>query len=115
MAKENIKKEIKIPPFNQKVYRLMRQIPRGKVTTYQQLAHGLGNRAYRAVGNAVGSNPFWPDVPCHRVVKANGTVGKFGSGTKRKIKLLRAEGIRIDGENKDSKIANFDGVLFKFE
>lgn len=101
-------------PFNQKVIELMRLIPQGQVTTYKLIAHALHCRAYRAVGNAVGANPYAPIVPCHRVVKTDGTVGKFGGGAKKKIALLRAEGIRIDGASTDAKIIDFPNVLFHF-
>ena len=100
--------------FNEKVIDLMRKIPKGKITTYKLIAHKLGCKAYRAVGNAVGANPYAPVVPCHRVCKTNGTVGNYGGGVGKKIKLLREEGIKIDGESKKSKIINFDKVLFKF-
>jgi len=81
-------------------YRLAKQIPRGKVSTYKAIAHALGTNAYRAVGNAMHNNPFAPSVPCHRVVKSNGNVGGFANGTKKKIELLRSEGVDI----KDGKI-----------
>lgn len=100
--------------FSGRVIEAMRKIPRGRVTTYKEIAHYLGCKAYRAVGNAVGANPYAPIVPCHRVVKSNGTVGNYGSGAKKKIKLLRREGIKTEGNGKDARIVNFDKVLFKF-
>lgn len=100
--------------FQEKVIELMRKIPKGKVTTYKFIAHKLGCKAYRAVGNAVGANPFAPVVPCHRVCKTDGTVGNYGGGAKKKIKLLRREGIKIQGNDKKAKIVDFDKVLFKF-
>jgi methylated-DNA-[protein]-cysteine S-methyltransferase len=100
--------------FQEKVIEMMRLIPKGKVTTYKLIAKAMGCRAYRAVGTAVGNNPYAPIVPCHRVVKTDGTVGKFGGGSKRKIAILRREGIRIDGEDRKAKIINFDKVLFKY-
>jgi len=100
--------------FHERVIELMRRIPKGKVTTYKLIAHKLGCKAYRAVGSAVGSNPFAPVVPCHRVCKSNGTVGNYGGGVKKKIKLLRKEGIKIDGKDKKARILDFDKVLFKF-
>jgi methylated-DNA-[protein]-cysteine S-methyltransferase len=100
--------------FHTKIIELMKLIPLGKVTTYKLLAQALNCRAYRAVGNAVGANPFAPIVPCHRVVKTNGSVGKFGSGTSKKISLLRHEGIQIKGEAENAKILDFANVLFDF-
>ncbi len=100
--------------FNIKIIELMKLIPLGKVTTYKLLAQALNCRAYRAVGNAVGANPYAPVVPCHRVVKSNGSVGKFGGGTPQKIALLRQEGIRIHGEDENARILDFANVLFDF-
>jgi methylated-DNA-[protein]-cysteine S-methyltransferase len=100
--------------FHTKIIELMKLIPLGKVTTYKLLAHALNCRAYRAVGNAVGANPFAPIVPCHRVVKTDGSVGKFGSGTPKKIVLLRQEGIQITGDDESAKILDFANVLFDF-
>ncbi len=100
--------------FHTKIIELMKLIPKGKVTTYKLLAQALHCRAYRAVGNAVGANPYAPIVPCHRVVKTDGSVGKFGGGTPEKIALLRQEGIQIKGEDANAKILNFADVLFHF-
>ena len=78
---------------------LLKKIPKGKVTTYKSLALELKTKAYRAVGNAMNRNPFAPQIPCHRVVKSNGEIGGFASGTKNKIKMLNKEGIKIqDGK-----------------
>lgn len=81
--------------FNQQCYKVLQKVPRGKVTTYKELAHSLRSKAYRAVGNAMNKNPYSPKVPCHRVVKSNGEVGGFASGTRKKISMLKKEGIKI--------------------
>ena len=86
--------------FQQKVYNLTKKIPKGKVTTYKALAHKLNSKAYRAVGNAMNKNPYAPNVPCHRCIKANGEIGGFASGQEAKIRLLKAEGVEI----KDFKV-----------
>lgn len=79
--------------FKEKVYRAVEKIPRGKVTTYKAIARAIGNPlAVRAVGNALNKNPFAPKVPCHRVIKSDGSVGGFASGTRNKTKLLQKEG-----------------------
>jgi len=101
--------------FNEEVWKLMTKIPRGRVTTYGLIAKKLETKAYRAVGNACRNNPYAPKVPCHRVVKSDGTIGGFagktsGKTVENKIKLLRKEGIQI----KDGKIIDFEKVLFKF-
>mgnify|MGYP001603708645 CR=1 FL=1 len=81
--------------FNERCYTLLRKVPKGKVTTYKEIARALRTKAYRAVGNAMNKNPHAPRVPCHRVVKSNGVVGGFASGTKKKIKMLKKEGVEI--------------------
>lgn len=87
--------------FQEKLYARLRQVPAGKVTTYQDLAHAIGSKAYRAVGTAMNKNPFAPDVPCHRVIKTNGEVGEFAHGSAAKIALLLAEGIEIENNKID--------------
>ncbi len=96
--------------FQQKVWQLLKQIPRGKVTTYKIIAEKLGTKAYRAVGNACHNNPYAPEAACHRVVNSDGRIGGFRSGVENKIKLLEKEGVKTKG----GKIQNFKKVLFKF-
>lgn len=81
--------------FNETCYALLRKVPKGKVTTYKALAQALGTKAYRAVGNAMNKNPYAPIVPCHRVIKSDGSLGGFASGCEAKRKLLTQEGIVI--------------------
>ena len=72
----------------------MTKIPRGKTITYKALAENIGRpKAYRAVANACGANPYPIEVPCHRVVGNNGFVGGFSmkGGIKKKIELLNQE------------------------
>ena len=57
--------------FSEKVYQKLKEVPKGYVTTYKELALSLNCKAYRAVGNALNKNPYAPIVPCHRVVKSN--------------------------------------------
>jgi methylated-DNA-[protein]-cysteine S-methyltransferase len=97
--------------FNEKVYSLLKRVPKGKVTTYGELARALGTKAYRAVGNAMNKNPYAPRVPCHRVVKSDGTIGGFARGYQEKTRMLRDEGIIII----DGKITDFEKRLFKFK
>src|SRR3989344_7124764 len=85
--------------FQEKAYRALRRVPRGRVTTYKDLARTIGSpRAARAVGNALNKNPFVPDVPCHRAVRSDGSVGGYALGARKKIETLRREGIKIIGD-----------------
>jgi methylated-DNA-[protein]-cysteine S-methyltransferase len=92
--------------FNEKCYSILRKVPKGKVTTYKALAHKLNTKAYRAVGNAMNKNPYAPEVPCHRVINANGELGGFSSGIKNKIKMLKSEGVEIENNRIDLKKFN---------
>ena len=99
--------------FDEKVWKLMEKIPKGRVTTYGLVAKKLNTKAYRAVGNACRRNPYAPRVPCHRVVRSDGTVGGFGGKTsgknvKKKIQMLRKEHVEII----DGRIADFERVIF---
>lgn len=83
--------------FTLRVLEVIRQIPRGRVTTYAAVAQALGRpRAVRAVGTALGKNPNpGADCPCHRVVRSNATLGGYALGLHRKIALLRREGVPV--------------------
>ena len=82
-------------PFQKKVYTATKRIPRGKVATYSAVARAVQKQlAVRAVGNALNKNSS-SDVPCHRVISSDGTVGGFARGAKEKIKLLRREGVEV--------------------
>ncbi|HKZ49438.1 MAG TPA: MGMT family protein, partial [Candidatus Nanoarchaeia archaeon] len=82
--------------FADSVYRVLRKVPRGRVTAYNAIARAIGNpKAARAVGNALNRNPYAPVVPCHRVVKSSGEMGGFASGARKKAELLKAEGVPV--------------------
>ena len=82
--------------FKEKVYAVVSKIPRGQVLTYKQVAKLAGSpRAYRAVGNILNKNRN-PKVYCHRVIRSDGWVGGYASGTKEKIQVLKKEGVEID-------------------
>jgi methylated-DNA-[protein]-cysteine S-methyltransferase len=73
-----------------------RRVPFGRTTTYGQLAEKIGNpRAARAVGNALGSNPIPIVIPCHRVLRAGGSLGGYAGGVARKERLLALEGVEL--------------------
>jgi len=76
--------------------RLRRAVPPGSVITYQALAAAVGAPSgQRAIGNTMATNPVPLYVPCHRVIRSDGTIGNYGGGVPRKIKLLRAEGFSV--------------------
>ena len=97
--------------FNERCYKALCQVPKGKVTTYADLARYLGSRGYRAVGNAMNRNPNAPRVPCHRVVRSNGEVGGYAHGTATKIKMLQREGVEIS----NGKVHNLTKSLHRFK
>ena len=88
--------------FEKKVLLETMKIPRGKTITYGELARRINRpRSFRAVGNALGKNPFAPEVPCHRVVAKGGIGGYSGKGgIEGKKRLLRSE----NASNSDRKI-----------
>ena len=88
----------KYTPFQQKVYKAILRIPRGKVLTYGQVAKLIGQpAAARAVGTALKHNQDAPAIPCHRVVGYNSMGGySAGGGMKRKLRLLAKEGYKHD-------------------
>ena len=91
----------RVPPFHQRVYEVARTIPPGSTLTYGEIAGRLGDAgAARAVGQALGRNPFAIVVPCHRVLAAGGKVGGFsaGGGITTKLRLLTIEGAHADSE-----------------
>ena len=94
--------------FQQKVFELCKLIPKGKVSTYRQIALNLNCKAYQAVGNALNKNRS-KDVPCHRVIRSDLIVGGFASGIEEKIKLLKSEGVKIvDGKVDKSCLHYFE-------
>lgn len=99
-----------------RVYSLLRQVPRGRVTTYKALADVLGVKAYRAIGQILKRNPDAPAIPCHRVVASDGTIGGFmgktaGAAIQRKIALLKQEGVAV----KNKRIVRFAQALYPFQ
>ena len=97
--------------FSSRCYELLKKVPKGKVTTYKDLAHALHTKAYRAVGTAMNKNPHAPIVPCHRVVNSDGRVGQFAHGTKKKIEMLKKERIKVE----KGKIVDFEKKLHRFK
>ena len=81
--------------FEERVYAIVRKIPKGQTRSYRWVAERLGNSGLaRAVGNALNRNPYAPRVPCHRVVKSDGSLGGYAGGPTKKRRLLEREGWR---------------------
>ena len=92
------KTNLKGTSFQLKVWSYLKKIPRGRVKTYSQVAKSIGNPlAVRAVANAIGKNPYAPRIPCHRVIKSDGSLGGYSGkgGIKTKKLLLKKEGITL--------------------
>ncbi len=96
--------------FEEDVYELVKKIQYGKVTTYKAIAEALGNKAYRAVGNALNKNKNPDGIKCCKIVKADGSLGGFALGSNDKIRRLKEEGINVVG----GKIENFENKLHHF-
>jgi len=100
----------KLSTYQQAILRILAEVPKGKVTTYGDLAKELSRRdkrfspyASRAVGTTMKNNPCAPQVPCHRVIKSDGNIGNFRGGAEgaveEKISMLRDEGVEVvDGK-----------------
>ena len=98
--------------FGQRVLALVSSIPKGKVTTYKEIAQVLGSHP-RAVGQALKRNKQLIIIPCHRVVASDGSLGGYCGElhSAQKKKLLKKEGIVFDGK----KIHDFEMVLYRFK
>ncbi|WP_437735190.1 methylated-DNA--[protein]-cysteine S-methyltransferase [Sorangium sp. So ce1335] len=110
----------RVPPFHRRVYEVARTIPPGATLTYGDIAGRLGARgSARAVGQALGRNPFPIVVPCHRVLAAGGRVGGFSGngGVTTKLRLLAIEGAHATGARKtdDSGGDSGDGGALGFD
>jgi len=85
-----------IPGFSNRVYGVVAKIPKGKVLSYKEVAIKAGSpRACRAVGNIMNRHNI-KGLPCHRVIGSNNKIGGYKWGIKRKIEILRKEGVKID-------------------
>ena len=95
-----------ITPYRKRLYTVLLSVPPGRYTTYAAMSDYLQSSA-RAVGSGMRNNPFAPDVPCHRVLAADGSIGGFqgdwgkeGKYANKKLELLRSEGVRFDGRGR---------------
>lgn len=92
--------------FKEKVYKFTQKIPRGKVATYKSIATAVGlPRASRGVAVALSKN-FDPKIPCHRVVRSDGSLSGYNrGGMVQKTKLLRSEGVLVKNNRVDLDIS----------
>ena len=84
--------------FQIKVWKYLKTIRKGSVLSYSDVAKGINKpKAVRAVANAIGKNPYAPKIPCHRVIRSDGSLGGYSGkgGIKTKRKLLKSEGILL--------------------
>lgn len=94
IPKDVLEKMKRYSPFSQAVWRACAEIPKGETRTYGWIAERIGKPdAARAVGRALGANPFAPTIPCHRVVRSDGGLGGYSGvgGLKTKRQLLEQE------------------------
>jgi methylated-DNA-[protein]-cysteine S-methyltransferase len=98
---ENILDMLLCGEFQRRVLRRLMRIPRGRVSTYGRIAEKSGaSRGARAVGNALAMNPYPIIIPCHRVIRSDGSLGGFGGGLKMKKDLLVMEGVTFDAKGR---------------
>jgi methylated-DNA-[protein]-cysteine S-methyltransferase len=97
--------------FSRKAVLLLKKIPKGKVTTYKELAKAAGSpAAARAVGNAMNWNQEPMKYPCYKVVCSDGKIGGYAGGLTKKIRLLRKDSIFV----KNGKIKDFEQKIYRF-
>ncbi len=97
--------------FKDAVLRAVAKIPKGGVSTYKDVAAASGRPlAARAVGNILRENFGSRPIPCHRVVKSGGRLGGYAKGERKKIEILRSEGVAV----KNGRVVDFKKVLRKF-
>ena len=97
--------------LDKRIYKKLLEVPKGKVTTYGELAKSVGlKNGQRVVGKIMNRNPYPVIIPCHRVVKADGYVGGYAYGDSIKSNMLIREGIKI----KNGKIFNLENSIYRF-
>jgi len=97
--------------LDEKVYKKLLQVPKGKITTYGELAKAVGlQNGQRAIGKIMNKNPYPVIIPCHRVVSSNGTIGGYAFGQDVKTNMLTKEGIKIHNR----KILDFGKIIYRF-
>ncbi len=96
--------------FAQRCYDVLQQVPEGKVTTYSDLAQAMGTRAWRAVGSAMAKNEQLITIPCHRVVRSDGSIGQYALGAEKKAEFLSDEGVMV----RNGKVQSLERYRHRF-
>jgi methylated-DNA-[protein]-cysteine S-methyltransferase len=96
--------------FDEQCYELLQQIPKGKITTYGEIARALNSRAWRAVGSAMAKNQNLFVIPCHRVVRSDGSIGQYALGSDKKAELLQNEGIEVS----NGRVMDMEKYFYRF-
>ena len=103
-VKKKIEQNKSLTLFQKKVYKAILDIPRGETRSYSWVAEKIGDlKACRAVGNVLNRNPYSPEVPCHRVICSNGSIGGYAGGVKKKLAILRKEGVPLEDMKRRKK------------
>jgi len=96
--------------LEEKVYKKLLEVPKGRVTTYGELAKAIGlENGQRSIGRIMNKNPYPVIIPCHRVILSSGKVGGYAWGENVKTKMLSKEGVKI----KDGKILH-SNIIYRF-
>ena len=97
--------------LEQKIYKKLSEVPKGKVTTYGELSKAVGlKNGQRYIGNVMNKNPYPVIIPCHRVVMSDGKIGGYYYGADVKTKMLNKEGIQIQ----NGKIVDWKNKVHRF-
>gem|GEM_PF-1246127 len=114
MASSSSRSDVRPVGFAAAVLEATGRIPKGRVATYAAIAAAIGRpKAARAVGNSLNGNRRPVVIPCHRVVRSDGGVGGYASGTAKKIALLRSEGVAVTGGKIDLRRFGIEGPSFR--
>ncbi len=83
--------------LRERVYKELKRVPRGRVVTYRELARSCNSKAYRVIGSYMRTNKDPVGIPCYKVVKSNGEIGRYSGegGVKSKIRLLERDGVKV--------------------
>ena len=97
--------------IDKKIYKKLLEVPKGKITTYGELAKAVGlKNGQRTIGQIMNKNPYPVIIPCHRVIRSDGNIGGYAYGEEIKSNMLTREGIII----KNGKIYDLENKIYRF-